>query len=281
MRTLGDVIAGADVFLGLSAGSVLKPEMVAAHERAPADFRARESDAGDSARGRKGRATATRSSPRVAATTRIRSTTCCASPTFFAARSMWARRRSRARWRSRRCARLRISRDRNRATSSASAYDIEELSFGPEYLIPKPFDPRLIVQIAPAVARAAMEAGVATRPIADFDAYRQQLQRFVYHSGTFMKPVFAAARKVPAERSRIIFAEGEEERVLRAAQILIDEGIARPILVGRPAVIESRLKRYGLRLQTRRGFPHRQSRARRALRRVLAGVSPPHGASRR
>ena len=130
-----------------------------------------------------------------------------------------------------------------------SAYEVENLSFGPEYLIPKPFDPRLIVRIAPAVARAAMEAGVAARPIDDFDAYRQKLQQFVYQSGTFMKPVFAAARGLAPERSRIIFAEGEDERVLHAAQILVDENLARPVLVGRPAVIESRLQRYGLRLK--------------------------------
>jgi malate dehydrogenase (oxaloacetate-decarboxylating)(NADP+) len=136
----------------------------------------------------------------------------------------------------------------------ASAYDIEDLSFGPQYLIPKPFDPRLILKIAPAVARAAMESGVATRPIEDFDAYAQKLQRFVYHSGTFMKPVFAAARKIPAERSRIVFAEGEEERVLRASQVMVDEGVARPILVGRPAIIEHRLKRYGLRLKHGQDF---------------------------
>ncbi|PPE73924.1 NADP-dependent malic enzyme [Solimonas fluminis] len=131
----------------------------------------------------------------------------------------------------------------------ASAYGIEDLSFGPEYLIPKPFDPRLIVQIAPAVAQAAMDSGVATRPIADFDAYRQQLQQFVYQSGTMMKPVYSAARKVAPERSRIIFAEGEDERVLRAAQIIVDDKLARPVLVGRPSVIEERIRRYGLRLK--------------------------------
>jgi malate dehydrogenase (oxaloacetate-decarboxylating)(NADP+) len=136
----------------------------------------------------------------------------------------------------------------------ASAYDTEELSFGPEYLIPKPFDPRLIVKIAPAVARAAMESGVATRPITDMDAYLLRLQQFVYHSGTFMKPVFAAARKVAPERSRIIFAEGEEERVLRASQIVVDEGIARPVLIGRPAIIESRIQRFGLRLKVGKDF---------------------------
>jgi malate dehydrogenase (oxaloacetate-decarboxylating)(NADP+) len=132
---------------------------------------------------------------------------------------------------------------------AASAYGNAEAKFGPEYLIPKPFDPRLILRIAPAVAKAAMEAGVATRPIADLDAYRLSLERFAYQSGTFMKPIFAAA-KAPAERrARIIFAEGEDERVLRAAQVLVDESIARPILVGRRGVIESRLSRYGLRLR--------------------------------
>jgi malate dehydrogenase (oxaloacetate-decarboxylating)(NADP+) len=129
------------------------------------------------------------------------------------------------------------------------AYGVSDLVFGPEYIIPKPFDPRLIVYIAPAVAKAAMDSGVATRPIADFDAYRQQLQQFVYQSGTMMKPIYAAARKVPPERSRIVFAEGEDERVLRAAQILVEEKLASPILVGRPAIIENRMKRFGLRLQ--------------------------------
>src|SRR5438045_2523952 len=113
----------------------------------------------------------------------------------------------------------------------ASAYGIENLRFGPEYLIPKPFDPRLIVMIAPAVAKAAMDSGVATRPITDFDAYRDRLMQFVYHSGLLMKPIFAAAKKDPM---RIVYAEGEDERVLRAVQVVIDEHLAKPILVGRP-----------------------------------------------
>jgi malate dehydrogenase (oxaloacetate-decarboxylating)(NADP+) len=128
----------------------------------------------------------------------------------------------------------------------ASAYGAEGLRFGPEYLIPKPFDPRLIDRIAPAVAQAAMDSGVATRPIGDIGAYRARLRRFVYQSGTTMEPVFEAARKAA---KRLIYAEGEEERVLRAAQVVIDEGIARPILIGRPDVIEMRLERYGLRLK--------------------------------
>src|ERR1700688_2931052 len=132
----------------------------------------------------------------------------------------------------------------------AAAYGgIEDLTFGRGYLIPKPFDPRLIVKIAPAVAKAAMESGVATRPIADLEAYGQRLLQFVYHSGTLMQPIFAAARQVPAERSRIVYAEGEDERVLRAVQIAVDEKLATPILVGRPAVIERGIKRYGLRIR--------------------------------
>ncbi|SAK72035.1 malic enzyme [Caballeronia calidae] len=130
----------------------------------------------------------------------------------------------------------------------ATAYGIQDLSFGPEYLIPKPFDPRLIVKIAPAVAKAAMECGVATRPIEDMEAYEQHLQQFVYHSGTTMKPVFQLARNVEPEKKRIVFAEGEEERVLRAVQIAVDEKIAKPILIGRPAVIEQRIQKFGLRL---------------------------------
>jgi len=130
----------------------------------------------------------------------------------------------------------------------AKAYEGHSLEFGPEYLIPKPFDPRLIVKIAPAVAKAAMDCGVATRPIEDMEAYEQHLQQFVYHSGTTMKPVFQLARSVEPEKKRIVFAEGEEERVLRAVQIAVDEKIAKPILIGRPAVIEQRVQKFGLRL---------------------------------
>jgi malate dehydrogenase (oxaloacetate-decarboxylating)(NADP+) len=130
----------------------------------------------------------------------------------------------------------------------ATAYGIQDLSFGPEYLIPKPFDPRLIVKVAPAVAKAAMDCGVAERPIEDMEAYEQHLQQFVYHSGTTMKPIFQLARSVESDKKRIVFAEGEEERVLRAIQIIVDEKLAKPILIGRPAVIEQRIARYGLRL---------------------------------
>ena len=138
----------------------------------------------------------------------------------------------------------------------ASAYGVRDLAFGPEYLIPKPFDPRLMMRIAPAVAEAAMASGVATRPIADPAAYRDQLQQFVYHSGTFMKPIFAAAKKAVSEggSGRVVFCEGEDERVLRAVQVVLDEGIARPIVIGRPAVIERRIERFGLRMRAGSDF---------------------------
>jgi len=131
----------------------------------------------------------------------------------------------------------------------ANAYAGKELVFGPDYLIPTPFDSRLIMRIAPAVAKAAADSGVATRPIEDMDAYRQQLLRFVYQTGMFMRPVFVAAKAVAPDNKRVAYAEGEDDRVLRAVQVAVDEGLARPILIGRPAVIEARLLKAGLRLK--------------------------------
>ncbi|MBD3892505.1 NADP-dependent malic enzyme [Hydrogenophaga sp.] len=131
----------------------------------------------------------------------------------------------------------------------ASAYAGQDLSFGPEYLIPKPFDSRLILRIAPAVAQAAAESGVATRPIADLDAYRQSLARFVYQTGILMQPIFHAAKAAPMGSKRVAFADGEDERALRAAQMAIDEQLAQPILIGRPAVIAARIEKAGLRLR--------------------------------
>ncbi len=137
----------------------------------------------------------------------------------------------------------------------AAAYAGQELKFGPDYLIPKPFDARLILRIAPAVARAAAESGVATRPIADFDAYRESLTRFVYQTGMVMRPVFAAAKaQVAKQAARVVYAEGEDERVLRAVQVVLDEGLAKPILVGRPEVVKMRIERAGLRLAAGRDF---------------------------
>jgi len=127
----------------------------------------------------------------------------------------------------------------------ARAYEGQALDFGPDYIIPKPFDTRLIVQIAPAVAQAAADSGVALRPIADMEAYRQKLMSFVYHSGTLMRPLFAQAKQAP---KRVIYADGEDERVLRAVQTVVDEKLAQPILIGRPAVINMRIKKCGLRL---------------------------------
>jgi len=134
----------------------------------------------------------------------------------------------------------------------ATAYAGQELAFGPDYIIPKPFDSRLILRIAPAVAKAATASGVATRPIEDMDAYRQHLTRFVYQTGMFMRPVFSAAKIATAKR--VAYAEGEDERVLRAAQWAVDEGVAKPILVGRPAVIEARIKKAGLHIRAGTDF---------------------------
>ncbi|CFR17015.1 NADP-dependent oxaloacetate-decarboxylating malate dehydrogenase [Yersinia kristensenii] len=133
----------------------------------------------------------------------------------------------------------------------ASAYGEQDLSFGPEYIIPKPFDPRLIVKIAPAVAKAAMESGVATRPITDFSAYIEKLSEFVYKTNLFMKPIFSQAKK---EMKRVVLAEGEEERVLHATQELVSQGLAYPILIGRPSVIETRLKKLGLQITAGKDF---------------------------
>jgi malate dehydrogenase (oxaloacetate-decarboxylating)(NADP+) len=145
----------------------------------------------------------------------------------------------------------------------AIAYGEASLSFGPEYLIPKPFDPRLIMKIAPAVAKAAMDSGVATRPLADLDAYRQHLTQFVYHSGLIMKPVFSAAKSNP---KRVVFCEGEDQRTLHAVQVIVDEGIAKPIVVGRPEVVNVRLEKLALRVRPGKDFelvnPNNDSRFR-------------------
>jgi malate dehydrogenase (oxaloacetate-decarboxylating)(NADP+) len=133
------------------------------------------------------------------------------------------------------------------ADEVAMAYPGHVLAFGPEYLIPKPFDPRLIVKLAPAVAKSAMDCGVATRPITDMDAYRAKLNEFVYHTGVGMRSIFSAAKQAPLKR--IIYAEGEDERVLRAAQIVVEERLATPLLIGRPPIIEMRLEKAGLRMR--------------------------------
>ena len=250
LRKLGDVIEGADIFLGLSAAGVLKAEMVkkmAARplilalanptpEIMPEQVKAVRDDA----------VIATGRSDYVNQVNNV----LCFPFIFRGALDVGATTITTAMETAAVRALAGLARE-EQSDIVASAYGVADVSFGPEYLIPKPFDPRLITRIAPAVAQAAMTSGVATRPIDDIQAYRDQLQQFVYHSGTFMKPIFAIAKNahVGGGKSRIVFAEGEEERVLRAVQVVIDEQLAKPILIGRPAVIGKRLERFGLRMR--------------------------------
>jgi len=249
-RKLGEVIDGADVFLGLSAGGVLKPDMVARMaprplilalanpnpEILPEDAHAVRDDV-------------------VIATGRSDypnqvNNVLCFPYVFRGALDVGATTITREMEKAAVYAIAGLAQEEQNEVVAA-AYGTYDLSFGPQYFIPKPFDPRLIVRIAPAVARAAMEGGVAARPIADLDAYVDQMQHFVYHSGAFMKPLFAAAKTLVREggKARIVFTEGEDERVLRAVQVVVDEGLARPILVGRPAVLAARIEKHGLRLR--------------------------------
>jgi malate dehydrogenase (oxaloacetate-decarboxylating)(NADP+) len=244
-RKLADVIADADVFLGLSAGGVLKKDMVArmaskplilalanpVPEILPEEVRAVRDDA-------------------VIATGRSDypnqvNNVLCFPFIFRGALDVGATTINEPM----KLAAVHAIADLAHAEQSdivAQAYGSEQVRFGRDYLIPRPFDPRLIVKIAPAVAQAAMDSGVATDPIKDFPAYVQKLNEFVYHSGLIMKPIFTAAKESPR---RIVFAEGEDERVLRAVQVVADEGLAKPILVGRPAVLTRRIERYGLRIR--------------------------------
>ena len=244
-RLLAEVIDGADVFLGLSAGGVLKGDMVARMaprplilalanpypEITPEEVKAVRDDA-------------VMATGRTDYPNQVNNVLCfpyifrgaldCGATTITDEMEIAA---------------VHAIADLAQAEQSevvARAYVGEKLAFGPEYLIPKPFDPRLMMKIAPAVAQAAAASGVAQRPIADLDAYRDKLQTFVYASGTTMKPIIDAARN--ASRKRVAYAEGEEERVLRAAQIVVDDGIARPTLIGRPAIIAQRIEKFGLRL---------------------------------
>ncbi len=245
-RTLAEVIAGADIFLGLSAGGVLKQEMVKVMaprpvilalanpnpEINPDDVYAVRDDA-------------------IVATGRTDypnqvNNVLCFPYIFRGALDAGASTITDEM----EIAAVRAIAELAQAEQSevvAAAYAGEQLAFGPQYLIPKPFDPRLMVMIAPAVAKAAMDSGVSTRPIKDMEAYREQLQSFVYASGTTMKPIYAAAKR--ALKKRVVYAEGEEERILRAIQIVVDEGLARPTLVGRPEVIAERIEKFGLRLK--------------------------------
>jgi malate dehydrogenase (oxaloacetate-decarboxylating)(NADP+) len=245
-RTLGEIIGGADVFLGLSAGGVLKSEMVKKMADKPLILALAnpepeiQPDLAKAARPDAVIATGRSDFPNQV------NNVLCFPFIFRGALDVGATTINEAM----KLACVHAIAGLAMAEQSdivAAAYGEQNVAFGPEYLIPRPFDPRLIVKIAPAVAKAAMDSGVATRPIADLDLYAQQLNEFVYHSGLLMKPVFSAAKVAP--KNRIVLAEGEDERVLRATQVIVDERLARPILVGRPAVIERRLERFGLRIK--------------------------------
>jgi malate dehydrogenase (oxaloacetate-decarboxylating)(NADP+) len=249
-RTLGEVIDGADVFLGLSAGGVLKPEMVVKMAARPLIMALANPNPEILPEHVKlVRDDAIMATGRSDYPNQVNNVLCF--PFIFrGALDVGATTITEQM----KLAAVHAIAELARAEQSevaAAAYGDQMKGFGPEYLIPNPFDPRLIVQIAPAVARAAMESGVATRPIADFPAYLQSLNEFVYHSGLIMKPVFASAKK--ASR-RIVFAEGEDERVLRAVQVVVQEGIARPILLGRPQVVADQIEKAGLRIRAGADF---------------------------
>ena len=244
-RTLSEVIEGADVFLGLSAGGVLQPEMVKKMAKQPLILALANPtpeilpELAQAARPDCVIATGRSDYPNQV------NNVLCFPFIFRGALDVGATTITTEM----ELAAVRAIAELAQAEASdvvAMAYGGAELKFGPQYLIPRPFDPRLIAKVAPAVAEAAMRSGVATRPLADIEAYRESLSQFVYHSGIIMKPLFAKAKQSP---KRIVYAEGEEERVLRAVQVVVDEGLARPVLIGRPAVLERRLARLGLRIQ--------------------------------
>ena len=246
LRKLVDVLPGADIFLGLSAAGVLKPEMVASMAPHPLIFAlANPTPEISPELARAARPDAIIATGRTDYPNQVNNVLCfpyifrgaldCGATTITDAMEIAA---------------VYAIAELAQAEQSdvvAAAYAGANLSFGPDYLIPKPFDHRLMMMIAPAVAKAAAESGVALRPIADLEAYRERLKTFVYASGTTMKPIFDQAKK--ARNNRVAYAEGEDERVLRAAQVVVDEGLARPTLIGRPAVIAARIEKFGLRLK--------------------------------
>ena len=243
-RTLDEVIAGADVFLGLSAGGVLKPAMVKKMAERPLILALANPEPEIRPElAKEARPDCVIATGRSDYPNQVNNVLCF--PFIFrgaldvGATTITTEMELAA---------VRAIAELAQAETSeqvALAYGIETISFGADYIIPRPFDPRLIARVAPAVAKAGMDCGVATRPIADLGAYEQSLTQFVYHSGLIMKPLFTAAKAAPR---RIVYTEGEDERVLRAAQIVVDEGLAKPILIGRPQVIEQRLERLGLRI---------------------------------
>ncbi|QJC58175.1 NADP-dependent malic enzyme [Polaromonas vacuolata] len=245
-RTLAEIIDGADIFLGLSAGGVLKPDMVRKMAARPIIFAlANPNPEINPDEVKAVRDDAVIATGRSDYPNQVNNVLCF--PYIFrgaldAGASTITLEME--------IAAVHAIANLAQAEQSevvAAVYVGEKMAFGPEYVIPKPFDPRLMIKIAPAVAQAAADSGVALRPIQDMDAYRERLQSFVYASGTVMKPIFAAAKA--ATRKRIAYAEGEEERVLRACQIVVDEGLARPTLIGRPAIIAKRIEEFGLRLK--------------------------------
>jgi malate dehydrogenase (oxaloacetate-decarboxylating)(NADP+) len=245
-RTLGEIIEGADIFLGLSAGGVLKKEMVAKMAAKPLIFALANPNPEISPEDVKAvRSDAVIATGRTDYPNQVNNVLCF--PYIFrgaldaGASTITVEMEIAAVYAIAELAQA------EQSEVVAAAYAGEQLAFGPEYLIPKPFDPRLMIKIAPAVAQAAADSGVALRPIPDMDAYREKLQSFVYASGTTMKPIFMAAKK--GLKKRVAYAEGEEERVLRAAQIVVDEGLALPTLIGRPLVIAERIQKFGLRLR--------------------------------
>ncbi len=249
-RTLDEVIAGADVFLGLSAGGVLKAAMVKKMAARPLILALANPDpeiSPDEAKA--ARPDCVIATGRSDFPNQVNNVLCF--PFIFrGALDVGA---TTINTQMELAAAKAIAELAQAETSEqvALAYGIDNISFGPEYIIPKPFDPRRVARVAPAVAQAAMDSGVATRPLADLDAYRASLSRFVYHSGVIMQPLFTAAKARPR---RVVYAEGEDERVLRAAQVVVDEGLARPTLIGRPQVIGQRLERLGLRVRPGREF---------------------------
>ena len=277
-RTLGEIIEGADVFLGLSAGGVLKKEMVAKMAANPIIFALANPNPEITPEDVKSvRDDAIIATGRSDYPNQVNNVLCF--PYIFrgaldaGASTITIEMEIAA---------VHAIAELAQAEQSevvAAAYCGEKLTFGPEYLIPKPFDPRLMMKIAPAVAQAAADSGVALRPIADMDHYRERLQSFVYASGTIMKPIFTAAKA--ASRKRVAYAEGEEERVLRACQIVVDEGLARPTLIGRPAIIAQRIEKFGLRLKEELDYDVVNVEQDQPLPRLLADLPPPDRAQRR
>jgi len=249
-RKLGDIIGGADIFLGVSAGGVLSGDMVKRMADRPlimALANPMPEIMPDEARA--ARPDAMICTGRSDYPNQVNNVLCF--PYIFrGALDVGATTINEAMKRAAVEAIAALAREAP-SDVAAMAYGGEARTFGPGSLIPNPFDPRLILRIAPAVARAAIESGVATRPFGDFEAYLERLNRFVFRSGFIMKPVFRRAKEEP---KRVIYAEGEDERVLRATQVVVEEGLARPILIGRPSVVETRLERYGLSIRPGRDF---------------------------